>query len=293
MIWTTTPLAIKWSGEGPGFLLGLTGRMSLGLFCAALVLALRGKPLPLGPRAWLAYAAAAVQVYGAMVMVYWASPHIPSGWISVVFGLSPLMTALLAAPLLGERSLTPGRLLAYGIGIAGLAVIYGSALNFGPNADQALVGAVLGAFLQSASAVAVKRIDAPVSPLALVTGSLLIAVPADILTYLAANGPWPPELRPHSLASIAYLGVVATPLGFALYFYVLKRLPATQVALITLITPVTALLLGHTANGEPLNLRIAAGTALILGALVLHQFGGRLAPPRIRNRARSSRGSVP
>jgi hypothetical protein len=28
LLWATTPLAIKWSGEGPGFLFGVTGRMN-------------------------------------------------------------------------------------------------------------------------------------------------------------------------------------------------------------------------------------------------------------------------
>ena len=36
LIWTTTPLAIKWSGEEPGFLFGVTGRMVLGTFTALL-----------------------------------------------------------------------------------------------------------------------------------------------------------------------------------------------------------------------------------------------------------------
>ena len=33
LLWSTTPLAIKWSGEGPGFLFGVTGRMVIGLIC--------------------------------------------------------------------------------------------------------------------------------------------------------------------------------------------------------------------------------------------------------------------
>ncbi|HLF97561.1 MAG TPA: EamA family transporter, partial [Methylococcaceae bacterium] len=33
LLWATTPLAIKWSGEGPGFLFGVTGRMAIGAAC--------------------------------------------------------------------------------------------------------------------------------------------------------------------------------------------------------------------------------------------------------------------
>jgi hypothetical protein len=47
-----------------------------------------------------------------MLVVYWSAQFIPSGWISVVFGLPSPMTALLAAACLGERSLVPGKLCA-------------------------------------------------------------------------------------------------------------------------------------------------------------------------------------
>ena len=30
LIWSTTPLAVKWSGEGPGYLFGVTARMVIG-----------------------------------------------------------------------------------------------------------------------------------------------------------------------------------------------------------------------------------------------------------------------
>jgi drug/metabolite transporter (DMT)-like permease len=48
----------------------------------------------------------------------------------------------------------------------------------------------------------------------------------------------------------AYLGVFGSVIGFMLYYYTLKHLRVSTIALITLITPVTALLLGHYLNGE-------------------------------------------
>ena len=53
-------------------------------------------------------------------------------------------------------------------------------------------------------------------------------------------------------------------LGFALYYYVLRHVEATRVALITLITPVLALMLGHLLNGEALQAESVLGTASIL-----------------------------
>ncbi|MET0109749.1 MAG: hypothetical protein ABW084_12685 [Candidatus Thiodiazotropha sp.] len=45
LIWGTTPLAIKWSGEGVGYLFGVTGRMVIGVILALLVLRMIGQPL--------------------------------------------------------------------------------------------------------------------------------------------------------------------------------------------------------------------------------------------------------
>lgn len=75
-----------------------------------------------------------------------------------------------------------------------------------------------------------------------------------------------------SILSIAYLGVVATTLGFSCYFYVLKHLTATQVAMIALLTPMLALGAGFWFNDEPLTPRIAGGTALILAGMGLPEI---------------------
>lgn len=281
LLWATTPLAIKWSGEGPGFLFGVTARMSIGTVCIILVLSLMRQPLPWNRKACLTYLAVALQIYGAMLVVYWAAQFIPSGWISVIFGLTPLMTALLAAVFLGE-SLTPGKFLAYGVGVSGLAIMFGSALQFGNNAALGVCGVLVSALLQSISSVWIKRLAAKLPALSQVTGGLLLALPAYLLTWAIADGHWPTVLSPTNLAAIIYLGVIATSIGFVLYYYLLTHLPATRVALITLISPLFALMLGHSVNHEPLTMKIVTGTLLILSALLMHEFFDRLLPLKPR-----------
>lgn len=275
LLWATTPLAIKWSGEGPGFLFGVTARMAIGTVCVLIVLTLIRQRLPLHRKARLTYLAVALQIYGSMLPVYWAAQFIPSGWISVIFGLTPLMTALLAAIFLGERSLTLGKLLAYGLGVSGLVIMFGSALQLGYEAVLGIGGVLISVFLQSASSVWIKRIAAKLPALSQVTGGLLLALPAYLLTWGIADGHWPTLLTPTSLAAIIYLGVIATTLGFVLYYYLLTHLPATQVALITLVSPLLALMLGHSINHEPLTMKVITGTLLILSALIMHTFFDR------------------
>ncbi len=282
LLWATTPLAIKWSGQGPGFLFGVTARMAIGTVCILLILALMRQRLAWHRKALLTYLAIALQIYGAMLAVYWAAQFIPSGWISVIFGLTPLMTALLAAIFLGERSLTLGKLLAYGLGMGGLIVMFGSALQLGHDAVLGIGGVLVSAFLQSLSAVWVKRIAAKLPALSQVTGGLLLALPAYLLTWWLVDGHWPVLLTPTSLVAIIYLGIIATSLGFVLYYYLLTHLPATRVALITLMSPLLALMLGHVMNHEPLTLKVVTGTLLILSALIVHTFFERI--PTLKTR---------
>ena len=276
LLWATTPLAIKWSGEGPGFLFGVTARMSIGLVCVLFVLVLMRQRLAWHRKACLTYLAVALQIYGAMMAVYWAAQFIPSGWISVIFGLTPLITALLASVFLGERSLTLGKLLSYGLGISGLVIMFGSALQLGYDAVLGISGVLVSSLLQSVSSVWIKCISAKLPALSQVAGGLLLALPAYLLTWGIADGHWPIVLTPTSLAAIIYLGVIATTIGFVLYYYLLTHQPATRVALITLVSPLLALILGHSVNHEPLTMKVVTGTLFILSALIMHVFYARL-----------------
>ena len=276
LLWATTPLAIKWSADGSSFIFGVTARMSIGLFCVFFMLLLMRQRLPWHSKAKRTYFVIAIQIYGAMMAVHWGAQFIPSGWISVIFGLSPFITAILSAIWLGERSLSWDKLLSYLLGLSGLTVIFHSALHINYTTALGVLGVLLAAFLQTFSAVWVKRIHAKLPAISQVTGGLLFAVPLYIVSWWLIDGQLPTTLPINSILSILYLGLIATPIGFALYYYVLTHLPATRVALITLISPVLSLLIGHYLNKEALTQDIIIGTGLILSALIMYSFIGQL-----------------
>lgn len=275
LIWSTTPLAIKWSGDGPGFLFGAMSRMTLSLPLCLLLLWLLRQPLRRDFSAWRVYTIAGVQVYASMMATYWAAQHVASGLISVMFGLTPLVTAILAALLLREQGLSPVRLLGTALGILGLVEIFGmhvSGLNV-----LALGMVLLGVVLQSLSAVLLKRYDPGLPAVAVTTGALMVGVPCYLITWLASAAftgvLWPHELSNRSAGAIVYLAVFGSTIGFVLYYHILKHAGASKAALITLVTPVSALLLGHLLDGEPITAQVWYGTALILGGLATHQWG--------------------
>ncbi|WP_428356492.1 DMT family transporter [Methyloprofundus sp.] len=276
LLWATTPLAIKWSADGSSFIFGVAARMSIGLVCISMMLLIMRQRLVWHSKAKQTYFAVAVQIYGAMMAVYWSAQFIPSGWISVIFGLSPFITAVLSALWLGERSLSVDKLLAYILGIAGLSIMFHSALHISYSTVMGLFGVLLATFLQCFSAVWLKRIHAQLPAITQVTGGMLFAFPLYMLSWWLIDGQIPESLPVKSMLSILYLGLIATPIGFALYYYILTHISATRVALITLISPVLALFLGHYLNKEALTLEIAIGSGLILSALILQSFVGRL-----------------
>lgn len=275
LIWSTTPLGINWSSQDVGFMFGVTGRMLLGaVVCLLLIRALR-VVLPWHRTAVRTYVAAGLGIYGAMISTYWGAQFIPSGLISVLYGLTPLVTGVLAALWLGERSFNAGKLAALAAGLVGLAIIFANSLRIDPPALKGIVAILLAVVLHSLSSVRVKRLGGDVPALAVTTGGLLVAAPLYLATWYAWDGRLPHALPPRTALAIVYLGVVGSVIGFVLYYYALKHLTAARIALITLVTPITALLLGRLLNGEHVGAEVWLGTGVILSGLLLYQWSDR------------------
>ena len=273
IIWSTTPLAIQWSSEGWGYLFGVTGRMVLGAsICVALILLSR-KKFPLDRKAWETYVAAGLGIYGAMMSVYWGSQYISSGLVAVLFGLTPVATAILAALFLQESSLSPGKILGALLGLAGLAVIFAGDINGQPIAWQGVVAMLVSVAVHCSSTIWVKRINGAYPALAITTGGLLVSAPLYLVTWFVVDGVVPVQFELRNSTALLYLGVFGSVLGFSLYYYILKNMEANRVALIPLITPVLALLIGQTLNGEVVSNDVWLGAICIITALSLHQWG--------------------
>ena len=273
LIWATTPLTIKWSSSGVGFLFAVFGRMAIGLVLCLLLLKWQNIALPWGREALRTYAAAAVGIYGAMLSVYWGAQFIPSGLIAVLFGLVPLMTGVMAAKQLGESSFTLPKLSAMLLGLFGLTLIFHSDLTLQLNAAQGIAAVLFAVFLHSLSLVLVKQTGANLPALAVTGGSLVLVTPLYFLTWMLFDGVLPSAIPVRAGLSIIYLGIFGSVLGFVLFFYLIHKLETGKTALITLMTPVLALFLGQILNDETIPPDVWWGTAAIVLALIIYQWG--------------------
>jgi drug/metabolite transporter (DMT)-like permease len=276
IIWSTTPVAIQWSSEGWGFLFGVTGRMAIGALFCLIMLKVFGDELRWHKSARRTYFIAAAGIYGAMLSVYWGAQYIPSGLISVLFGLSPIVTAFMASAWLQEHSLSVAKIAGALLGLVGVSVIFLSDSLHTDLQWQGIAAVLTAVVLQCASGVWIKRISTDVSGLALTTGALLLVVPMFVLTWIVFSDHSIHHVTLRASASLVYLGIIGSVLGFTLYFYVLKHVQASKVALITLMTPVSALFIGQGFNGEHISTHVWYGTVVILAALLVHQWGDRL-----------------
>ena len=276
LIWSTTPLAIKWSAEGVGFLFAITARMLIGAVLALLLTLIWYRGLPMHVRARQVYGIAGIAIFGAMIAVYWGAQYISSGLISVIFGLTPIVTSWLAARLLYEQSMTAFKIIGAISGVAGLLVIFSAQLHIGEQAVFGILAVLLSVLLHSISSVGIKRIDAKLPALVVTSGGLLVSLPLFVLVFLFIPESMPESFPSRAIWAIVYLGVMGSVVGFVSYYFILQNLAASTVALITLLTPVTALWLGHFFNQEVLTVYIWTGTALVLLGLGIHQWGSVL-----------------
>ncbi len=273
LIWSTTPLAIQWSAQGAGFSFAVMSRMLIGLAICLVLLRVTRTAFPFTPAARQLYAISGLSMFVAMLLTYWGALHIPSGLISVIYGLSPLMTGLFAALWLSEYTLTRMRILGLALGLTGLWVIFGQPWPGGDHGTLGTLAVVTGMVAQALGLVWIKRLNLRISSLAITTGALGVAVPCFMLAWVIADSAQlPPEITPRASGAIVYLGVLGSVVGFTLYYYLIKHLDAGRIALITLITPVTALLLGQTLNAEFIPATGWAGIALIGAGLLMYEW---------------------
>ncbi len=278
LIWSTTPLGIRFSVESLDFIQALALRMWISLALCVLLLKIFGIKFIFTRAAITSYALGALAITGAMLCVYWAANILASGLIAVLWGLTPLIVSLYSMWLLPNSAISLNRFLCLMLALVGLYIIFSQQISLGGHMVIALFVLLLGVNLHSLSSVLMQRLhlnneDAKVHPLLQTTGALAISAPVYALVWLFFSGPLPAQISIPSMSAIAYLSVFGSVVGFIGYFYLLNNMSAANVALVTLITPILALLLGSYLAHESLQFNTWLGTGIIMLALLVNQVG--------------------
>ncbi len=208
-------------------------------------------------------------------LLFWGQTQIGAGLASILNATTPLFTVLVAHVLTRDEKATGLRLCGVLAGFAGVAVMMGPQALAGFSANLAAQLACLGAALSYAFAAIYGRRFKGLPPLATATGQVsattLMMLPVMLVHDRVFLLPMPSTA---AIGAILALALASTALAYILYFEILKRAGATNVLLVTLLVPVSAILLGALVLGETLAARHFAGMAGI--ALGLALIDGRL-----------------
>lgn len=222
-------------------------------------------------------------------LIVMAQQHIPSGLAAVVNAATPVFMVLAAHALTEDEKLNPSRLAGTLMGLLGVAILAGPAVLASGQGAEALgialcLGACLSYGLTGVWSRRLKRAGLP--PLGAAAGQCLCSVLMMAPLALAIDQPWTlPTPSAASVMALVALGLAATALAYALFFAILAGAGATNTSIVTLLVPVTALLLGAYALDEVLAPRHLIGMAVIaLGLLLID--GRLLARLRLRLTAR-------
>lgn len=214
-------------------------------------------------------------------LIFTGQTVLGAGLASVLNATTPFWTLLVASRLTGDEPLSWNRMAGVLLGIAGTAVMILPGLHEGLDGPLYAKLALVGASISYAFALILARRLRALPPPILATGQLTAStiVMTPVMLVIGAGGADGAGLT--VWGAVIGLAVLSTAFAYLLYFGIVARAGATNASLVTLIVPVSAILLGTIFLGESMALVEFAGMAIIFAGLLA--IDGRLGR-RLRKR---------
>ena len=206
-------------------------------------------------------------------LIVWGQQHIASGVASILNATTPLFTMLVAHWFTTDEKINPRRLLGVLTGMGGVGLMMG--LDSMESSGFHLLGQsaiLLAAFSYGFAGVYGKRFaQLGISPLATATGQLCASSMILIPLTLWIDQPWTMTIPSiEGMGSLLGIALLSTALAYVIYFRLLKTAGATNLLLVTLLIPVSAIILGVFLLDESLEPQHLSGMAVIsLGLLIM------------------------
>lgn len=267
LIWGSTWMAIKFGLEGvPPFLgAGLRFVLAAAVLWAMVLATGRRKPLSVaGRKAFVS--AVLLGFWVNYALVYWAETRVPSGFVAVLFSLSPILTAFFGAATGAER---PGMRHVVGafVGVAGVTLLMWPESGLAAADPAGLLAAFLACAGSSLNLVLQSRWARgediwSFNARAMTGGAALL-----LLTSAFAERGAAPAWDFQNVSALLYLALFGSVAAFLMLYRLIRELPASRVSLMTLLFPVVALFLGWAVLGEVPTAKGLLGCALILAGV--------------------------
>lgn len=273
-IWGSTWLAIKIGLDFlPPFLFAGI-RFATATVCLLVLTRMLHARMPRDRSSWMVMLFLGIfQISLPYGLVFWAEQYISSGLAAILFATMPFFVVIFAHTMVDEKLTT---LKAIGVlaSFIGLISIFWKDMvapqsltsNFYFYGGLAVVGSAVAGALAS---VVAKQHAEEIDPAANVLIQSLTG--AIVLTSfgLATETNAVINVTPAAVLAVLYLGIVGSALAFVGMYWLLTKTTATNVSLITFVTPILALLLGWIVLGEVLDPNVGFGAILILAGIYL------------------------
>lgn len=271
LIWGSTWFAIKIGLQDmpPFFGAGLRYLLSSALIGSLALL--QGVGAPRGKRTHLALLALGLGAFGlSFGVVYWGEQYVPAGLAAVLFATHPLLVSLVAARLLPDEGLTIRKLIAIAVGFFGVAVLMLDDVTLShPRASLAAAIILVSPLAAAFSNVLVKKFGVAHHPYSLTALPMLYGGCA-ILVVSALSEDWGEVTwSGRAVAAVGYLAVFGSCIAVVTYYWLLKHVSVSRLALISYLFPVVAVLLDVALLGERFGTRAWLGSALVVTGVAL------------------------
>ncbi|MEL6436317.1 MAG: DMT family transporter [Pseudomonadota bacterium] len=255
-------------------------RVCLAALALHLFLIATGKRFPWRGPAWKIFAFMGLtnNAIPFSLLVY-GQTELASGVAAILNATAPMFTVAIAHLATDDDKLTSLRAAGIAAAIAGVVIMIGGAgLAASSNATLIAYLACIGAPLSYAVAGVYgrKMLRAnPVEPINIAAGQLTASTLFMAPLMVLVDQPWTlPTPGMLVVAAVVGLAVLSTSIAYIVYFKLLATAGATNLSLVTILVPVSAILLGVAILGEALFARHLIGFALIGVGLAL--VDGRL-----------------
>jgi drug/metabolite transporter (DMT)-like permease len=206
--------------------------------------------------------------------IFAGQTFITVGLSSIINAMTPLFTVLVMAAF-REEALTLNRIIGVLLGVAGVAVLQGVGPEIEARQSIGIALCLAGALSYGFAGLWGRRNLADVAPLKSATCQLMASSVMMGIAAAIIDRPW--TLPPPSAAAIGAilaLAALGTATAYIVFFAILVRSGASNVMLVTLLIPVTAILLGGTFLNETIAAREIVGALIIAAGLIV--IDGRL-----------------
>ena len=275
LIWSTTWIFIKIGLADLPPIAFSSSRFLVSVAILFVVIRLQRIPLPKTAAEWKLLALTGVLQFSINYsMVFWAEQHITSGLAAVLQATITVFGLALAWIFLPNERITPQKIIAVAIGVIGVAVIFADQLrveNF--LAFAGCIAIVVGAYAAAQASILIKARGSAIHPASMVFCQMICGLPAIMIYSLIREGnPLTYRWSWTAIFCVLYLAVFGSVIAFWLYYWLLSKIESTQAMMISLVTPLLAVVIGAIVLGETLPPQTGIGGLLIIASIGLIVF---------------------